>query len=260
MSSDQSSPGVPSVPTVVPSEQTWRVDRKTTTQQVIARLKQFIASGYFAPGDKLPPERKLVEMLGVSRPAVREALQALSALRLLNIRQGDGIYVSSLDTEMLLEPLHFVLTLDPTAVEEIFETRLVIESGVARLAATRMTDEAARRLDDLMSVMEARLGRPEAFHRADVEFHDAIAELVPNPFLAVCLKSLHELGEAARAIVCAVPGALEQAIDDHRALVDALKARDPESASRAARKHVERVLQVWQRAKTQGIQEEDMST
>ena len=76
------------------NEGTWRVERTTATQQVIARLKEMIAAGHFNPGDKLPPERKLAELVGVSRPALREALQALSALRILNIRQGDGIYVS----------------------------------------------------------------------------------------------------------------------------------------------------------------------
>jgi GntR family transcriptional regulator, transcriptional repressor for pyruvate dehydrogenase complex len=217
----------------------------------MARLKELIVSREFGPGEKLPPERELVEMLGVSRPVLREALQALSALRLLNIRQGDGIYVSSLETATLLEPLSFVLTLDETAVEQVLETRLIVETGIARVAALRMTEEAGRRLDELMTKMEARRDQPEEFHGADVEFHDAIASLVPNPFLTVFLQSLGELGEAARALVCSVPGALDQAVIDHRRITDALKARDPEDACEAVNDHIENVLRLWQRARAE---------
>jgi GntR family transcriptional regulator, transcriptional repressor for pyruvate dehydrogenase complex len=228
-----------------------RVVRDTTTHRVMAQLKERIVSREFRPGEKLPSERELAEMLGVSRPALREALQALSALRLLNIRQGDGIYVASLETATLLEPLSFVLMRDETAVEQVFETRLIVEIGIARVAARRMTAEAGRRLDEHLRTMEAVRERPEEFHRADVAFHDEIASLVPNPFVTVLLQSLGELGEAARAHVCSVPGALDQAILDHRRITEALKARDPEAASVAVNDHIENVLRIWQRARAE---------
>jgi hypothetical protein len=90
--------GIGDVRSASGSRADWRVDRQTATQRIIARLKELIASGEFAPGERLPPERALAEMLGVSRPSLREALQALAALRLIEIRHGDGVYVTSLDT------------------------------------------------------------------------------------------------------------------------------------------------------------------
>ena len=124
-----------------------------------------------------------------------------------------------------------------------------MESGVARVAATKMTAEAAEKLDELMDIMEAHAGEPDVFHKADVELHDTIAGLVQNPFLTVVLDSLRDLGEAARAFVCTVPGAPEQAIEDHRQIISALKASDPDAASSAVRNHLENVMDFWRSAK-----------
>jgi phosphate ABC transporter phosphate-binding protein len=126
---------------------------------------------------------------------------------------------------------------------------------VADLESTTAAGEVELPEDGRVSITdtEAEEGYPIAGFAwlliyENLEENNAIATLVPNPFLAVFLKSLQELGEAARAIVCAVPGALEQAVMDHRRIAEALKAKDPEAACEAVSDHLENVLQIWQRA------------
>jgi len=227
----------------------WSLSRDTTTERVIGRLKELIGERKFGPGDKLPPERELCSLLGVSRPILREALQALAALRLVRIRQGDGVYVTSLKTDLLLEPLRFVLRLDPTAIEQLYQARQVIEVGITELAASSMTPEAERRLEEILAESEAQVEDPKAFSRTDIELHETIARLVTNPFLTVVIESLNELSRAGREFTCTVPGVTPRALEEHRRIVAALKARDGRAAGRAMKEHLENVLAAWQSAR-----------
>ena len=188
-------------------------------------------------------------MLGVSRPAVREALQALAALRLVTVRHGNGVYVSSLEPDLLVEPLPFVLSLDPASVEQIYQARQVIEVGIAGLAAQRMTPDWEQRLEMILAEAEASLDDPRAFSRVDIELHETITRMVANPFLTVIMKTIGELGRASRELTCFVPGVPARSLEDHRKIVDALKAQDADAARQAMGEHLSNVLEAWKRAK-----------
>src|SRR5919204_5560886 len=116
----------------------------SVTDEAIESIRQLIVSGTWRPGDRLPPEAELAAQLGLSRSSLREAVRALVLVRVLDVRQGDGTYVSSLHPELLLEPTRFVAhLLHEQTVVEVFEVRRLLEPAAAALAAVRM-DDAAR--------------------------------------------------------------------------------------------------------------------
>src|ERR1700680_3932962 len=115
---------------------------RSVTEDAIDKIRELIVSGSWGPGDRLPKESELAAQLGLSRNSLREAVRALSQLRVLEVRQGDGTYVSSLEPDLLLESTSFVshLLLGDTAVE-VYEVRSILEAAAASLAAARIDDD-----------------------------------------------------------------------------------------------------------------------
>jgi GntR family transcriptional repressor for pyruvate dehydrogenase complex len=214
------------------------IRRQPVSEQVAQQLLGLIQSGNLKPGEKLPPERELAETLGVSRPSLREALRALSLLGVVNIRQGGGIYVSALDPESLLGPLHFFISLDPQNIESLFEARILIESGVTALAASRITDEQLAELKDCVEFDEEALDDPRRFIESDLNFHWTIFRAAGNSFLDRVAKSLQILGRASREITAYLPGVLEKSLEDHKRIYTALRQKDPEQAAAAMKLHL----------------------
>ncbi|MCI3204565.1 MULTISPECIES: FadR/GntR family transcriptional regulator [Pandoraea] len=215
------------------------------SEQVAQRLLTMIRTGLLKPGQQLPPERDLATMLGVGRPAVREAIRGLALLGLLRIRQGEGTFVGSLEMRELLEPLEMIIELNAGTLEALFDARLVIEPGVAALAATHIADEDLARLHALVDDEEALLGSPETFSAADMTFHETIIDACENPFLQSIANSLYLLGKKSRRVTSQVDGVLERSLQDHRLILDALAARDPERAAQAMRQHLCRVRDAY---------------
>jgi GntR family transcriptional regulator, transcriptional repressor for pyruvate dehydrogenase complex len=123
--------------------------RRRATAGAIAAIQEQIRSGRLAAGERLPSERALSEALGVSRPTVREAVQSLAAMNILDVRHGAGIFVSSLGIHELLSPLRFALELGGPTVAQLFEVRLTLEPRAAELAAERASDEQVTAIEDL---------------------------------------------------------------------------------------------------------------
>ena len=169
------------------------IERVPVGEQVARQLLALVQDGSLEPGQKLPPERELSTMLEVSRPSLREALRALSLLGVLKIRQGGGVYVSALDPESLLAPLHFFVSLNEKNLEDLFEARLVVEGENARIAARKMSDEDIVRLKKCVDFEAHELGDKDKFIQSDVEFHGIINESVDNAFLNRFATSLHIL-------------------------------------------------------------------
>jgi len=222
--------------------------QKSISEQVAQRLLTMIRSGLLKPGQQLPPERELAAMLGVGRPAVREAIRGLALLGLLRIRQGEGTFVGKLETRELLEPLEMIIDLNAGTLEALFDARLIIETGVAALAATHMAEEELERLSHNVEDEARLLSDPAAFAAADVEFHEAIIEACDNPFLQSIAGSLYMLGKKSRTITSRIPATLERSLQDHRDILVALKARDPQGASEAMRNHLIRVRDAYRGA------------
>ena len=218
-----------------------QIGNLSTTVAAIAQIEALIRRGELRPGDRMPPERELAELLGVSRPTVREALRALSILGIVRSRHGSGNYLGNLDEQALQEPLRWLLTLSLPAqdVEAVLQFRAVLESGLARLAAERISDDALKRLHELLAELEAAKSDEEVL-QADMKMHGVIAEEANNPLLLWMLNAAVELNVAARSRTVRVPGVKPNVASDQRAILEALEKRDGTEAADAMWRHLRR--------------------
>lgn len=217
--------------------------RESVAEMVVRRILDMVKSGVLKAGDALPPERDLALSLNVSRPSVREAMRGLTVLGVVRTRQGGGAYISDLGPDALLGPIQFYLALEGMNIRELYDARSLIESDVARRAAVNIDDAELARLESLLAEQHATIGDPLAFRKSDFAFHEIIWIGSRNAFLKRIGESLNVLGLEFRKRASEQPGVLEQSLQDHRRLLDALRARDPEGAARAAEAHMQNVYQ-----------------
>ncbi|MFC8680443.1 FadR/GntR family transcriptional regulator [Microbacterium ureisolvens] len=209
------------------------------TDEAIEKIKDMIVRGELTPGSRLPPEKDLAERLGLSRSSMREAVKALEVIRVLDVRRGDGTYVTSLEPKLLLEAISFVIDLhDDDSLLEIFAVRRVLESHATGLAAQRADDDDVAGLDAEIRGVAADTD-PETLVEHDVRFHGAIARLAGNDYLASLLESL--TSQTVRARVwrgLTQAGAVERTLAEHRAILEAISDHDVELATATAQVHI----------------------
>jgi GntR family transcriptional repressor for pyruvate dehydrogenase complex len=210
------------------------------TDDAIERIRELIATGEWGPGTRLPRENDLAQQLGLSRNSLREAVRALSLARVLEVRQGDGTYVSSLEPAELLEPtLSATNLLRGRTVLELFEVRRMLEPEAAALAARAADPEVIDKLRRELDRMVAAGDRADELVTADAAFHDVIAAAAGNSVLRALLRSLST--NTARARLwhgIAERGALDLARDEHRRIYDAIAAADADLARASALLHI----------------------
>jgi GntR family transcriptional regulator, transcriptional repressor for pyruvate dehydrogenase complex len=203
----------------------------SVTDVAIEKIRGMIVAGELRPGDRLPREADLAQRLGLSRSSLREAVRALSLVRILDVRQGDGTYVTSLDPSLLLDALSFVVDLHHEgSLLHLLEARRVLEGEAAMLAAQRIDDEQLAALRELLDAMPD-CDTVEEFVENDIAFHRAIAAASGNPVIAKLLESLS--GPTIRARIwrgITEGGAIDRTIAEHRAIFEALAQRRPELA------------------------------
>lgn len=214
------------------------IAKKAVSELVVQRVLDLIKNGQLTPGEKLPSERDLSGILGVSRPTVREALRALSILGVLEIRHGGGVFVTSLEASELLNPLDFFVSLTPQNMAELFDARIEYEPMIASLAAQNASLE---NLDYLQELINAQLSDPDnadTFHDTDVEFHKTLMEASGNAFLSRVGKMLQVLGDQGRKAFQKEAKVRHQSIADHKVIMEALHARDADAAKTAMCQHM----------------------
>jgi DNA-binding FadR family transcriptional regulator len=209
------------------------------TDQAITKIKDLIVAGEFAPGARLPRERELAERLGLSRNSLREAVRALSLIGVLEARQGDGTYVTSLEPDLLLAGTLFVsdLLTGPT-LRELYEVRRILEPAATRMAAPRLTDLDFVELEASLARMDAA-ETTQAFIDADVDFHRVIVGACGNATLASLIQNLS--GGTLRARIWRAINerdAVESTLRLHHDIYRALRMRDPELAAAADLVHL----------------------
>ncbi|HCT76326.1 MAG TPA: GntR family transcriptional regulator [Micromonosporaceae bacterium] len=209
------------------------------TDEAIERIKEMILTGELGPGDRLPKEADFAERLGLSRNSLREAVKALSLIRVLDVRQGDGTYVTSLRPELLLDTLGFVLDFHRNdSVLGLLEVRRILEPAATAMAAYHMRDEEIAELHELLEAMENAKEVPDLI-AIEVQFHHRIAAGSGNAVLATLVDSLSPPTIRARTYhQLTEPGAVERSHEQHRAIVQALESRQAEVARSWAATHV----------------------
>lgn len=219
------------------------------TDQAIVRIKEMILAGELRPGDRLPPEKELSERLGLSRSSLREAVKALEIIHVLDVRRGDGTYVTSLKPELLLGAMSFVADIhQDSSVLELFAVRRILEPAAAALATTRARPADVVRLRALLG--EVGAGTPvDDLVAHDLVFHRSVCELSGNAYLTSLLDSLS--GSTLRARVwrgLTEEGSVERTLTEHRAIVDAIESGDADLVRSLVTVHVSGVAEWLHRA------------
>jgi GntR family transcriptional regulator, transcriptional repressor for pyruvate dehydrogenase complex len=210
------------------------------TEKAIDKIRGLIINGDLPPGARLPPEQELANQLGSSRNTTREAVRALVTARVLDVRRGDGTYVTSLRPELLLEGIGFAVELmqDESALE-LIEARKALEPAVTELAAERIDEVALAQLRHHLALMRAADGDAEDLVAHDQDFHETVATAAQNPTMASMLRGISSGTLRARVW----RGILEEdassrTVAEHEAIYAALAAGDPAVARAAALVHV----------------------
>jgi GntR family transcriptional regulator, transcriptional repressor for pyruvate dehydrogenase complex len=210
-------------------------------EEIVRKLLLLIEEKKLHPGARLPSERELASQLQVSRPSLREALRALSIMKVVEIRQGAGTFITGLEPDLLVEHLDFVFALSDATYLDLLESRQIVEGGLCALAAKRITDEELAQLDACMQRLVESVHDSARFFQADLDLHECIAESARSMILGRFMASIRRLGRASRQRTTDLPGIKEQVIADHQAIVKALHARDSEAARAAMLQHLQSV-------------------
>ncbi|MHA7177196.1 FadR/GntR family transcriptional regulator [Arthrobacter sp. Sr24] len=209
------------------------------TDEAITKIKDMIISGELSAGDRLPPEKELSEKLGLSRSSLREAVKALEIIRVLDVRRGDGTYVTSLEPKLLTEAMTFIVDLhQDKSILDIFEVRRILEPAAAAMAATRISADqiAALRatmenIDDSTSV--------ESLVDHDLIFHELITAAADNAYLASVLDALSSSTVRARIWRGLTQDkAVDRTLAEHSAIIEALERGDADLAKSLLTVHI----------------------
>ncbi|WP_331461795.1 MULTISPECIES: FadR/GntR family transcriptional regulator [unclassified Arthrobacter] len=209
------------------------------TDEAITKIKEMLISGRLKAGDRLPPENELSDQLGLSRSSLREAVKALELIRVLDVRRGDGTYVTSLEPGLLTETMGFMVEIhQETSAPELLEVRRILEPGAAAHAAARID---ARGLAALRTCLDSVPPQATAAQLAahDFTFHSRIARASGNPYLAGLLDSLTGSALRLRAWQRIIEaGAVSAVLGEHAAILEALTLGDAELARSLMTVHV----------------------
>ena len=209
------------------------------TEAAIEQVRHLITTGDLVPGQRLPPEAELAEALGTSRSTVREAVRALVTARVLDVRRGDGTFVTSLRPELLLAGIGAAADLLQHGFTlELLQVRRILEPAATAMAATQITDATLAELDECLHQMSTAPSHEELV-QFDEQFHHLVATASGNATLASMLNGVSSRttrGRAWRGVIEA--GATERTISEHAGILAALRAHDPRLAEAAALLHV----------------------
>jgi GntR family transcriptional repressor for pyruvate dehydrogenase complex len=220
------------------------------SDQVADMLMQAIASGRLEPGARLPSERALCEQFGVSRTVVREAVMALAAKGLIEVRSGSGLRVAPVSGDAVTESLSLYLRGQTLDYDRVHEIRAVLEVPMAAAAARRRTDADVGLLVAACERVEAAINDVDVAAMHDVEFHRAIGRATHNDLYVVLLDAVGAALLEVRRANLALPSADSQTVVHHRAILDAVVSGDAEAAAEAMCVHLENVERLWNERST----------
>jgi GntR family transcriptional repressor for pyruvate dehydrogenase complex len=215
--------------------------REPLASEVSRRLIDYLMSGAVAPGERIPSERQLTEMLGVNRPTVREAIKSLGFLGLLEIRQSSGTYFRGPDSDVLFRLLELGLVFGDRGSSDLLRARAELEVLVAGLAAEAVDDTGVALLRDRLETM--RTCADDDFAEADTAFHAAVGDLCGNVVLRDMLKGLRTMVQRGWIERTAAVRSRRVAYDDHVPILEAIERRDAQGAREAMARHMEGATQ-----------------
>ena len=222
---------------------------KKKYEEVSEILHEKIRCGELKPGDKLDSVEHMAEQLQVSRSAVREALAALKAMGLIEIKQGSGTYVRDVSEKKLKLPLSTSILSNRETIFHLMELRKIIEVGTIVSASKKRTQKDIDILEGILQKMKEAQGNGELGEKADFEFHCAIAAASQNPFLQNLLEQISELmietmRETIRIWLFSKQTTSEKLYDEHMQIFLAIKQQNPELAKLAMSSHLNNIFNI----------------
>ncbi len=223
--------------------------RQSLSQAIVEEVLTWFADGRYGPGDLLPTERELMSHFGVSRNSVREAMQALVSMKVIDVGPGRGTRVVRTSPAGVLSAEVVSALLHGNTLDELYEFRLLLEPGIAARAAENATAEDIEAMNSVLDDFEAAMESHQPVAPHDIAFHRLIAGATGNSIYLKVMDALSELLTSARKATDLIPTAVHSASIDHRLILDALRARDGEAASRIMGEHVQSAIRAMGEAR-----------
>lgn len=226
-----------------------KIKPKKIYEEVSEILYEKIRAGELKPGDRLDSVEQLAEQLQVSRSAIREALSALKAMGLIEIKQGSGTFVKSNQSNQLDFPLSTAILTNKQDISHLLEVRKIIEVGTAASAAIHRTDEDLQSMMQILEEMKHTQGDGELGEKADFQFHAAISAASHNPLLTTILDQvsglmIETMKETRRIWLYSKKITSEKLYDEHMQIFLAIKQQNEELAKHAMASHLSNVENV----------------
>jgi len=227
----------------------------TTSEEVVQQLRCMIQRGDLRSGDKLPPERDLAKLLGVSRPTLRAGIRSLAAVGVLQSKQGAGTFVVEAEASPSLDssPLRLMAALHGFSSEEMFEARQFLEMAIAGLAAERATGEQLAAMAEELANMYATLDEPEQYLLHDMSFHQMVAAASGNRILTALMNMVATILYDFRSKTVKNATDLKESAEMHRQIYRTIRERNPEAARKAMHDH----LELAQKAQAEEFHDDD---
>ncbi|MFQ5882447.1 MAG: FadR/GntR family transcriptional regulator [Candidatus Methylomirabilales bacterium] len=212
--------------------------RKTRIyEDIVAQVKELITVGKLKPGDQLPAERELSDMFQVSRASVREAIRALESVGLIEIRQGEGTYITTSAETLLASAI--LRQEDPFL--QVFEARKILEPAIAALATGRATAKEVEQLEAILHEQARQIAEGGTGVDADTSFHSALAEAAKNKILLRLNEAIVDSLRETRERSLQPRGRAARSLSGHREILEAIRAKDPVKAREAMLEHLETI-------------------
>jgi GntR family transcriptional repressor for pyruvate dehydrogenase complex len=213
-------------------------------EQIVQQIEESVLNGSLKPGDQLPAERELAQRLGVSRTAVREAVKTLREKGLVEAYSGRGTFITNGTSQAARQSFDLMVKVgQQEGSPHLAELRLILEPGIAALAAVRAKEDDLSGMRDAVAVMDRSQRDPGAYIEADLDFHLALAEAAANPLILSLIDSIVGLLREQRIKIFNVEGGPQRGQFHHKRILEAVERHDAEMARSAMRAHLEQVRQ-----------------
>ena len=207
-------------------------------EDIVDDLMGQIQSGELQAGTKLPAERTLAKEYGVSRAVIREAFRAMERMGCVECYVGGGTFVKIPELSDVIDPYSILFMQDDCFADELLETRIILETGVAQLAVVRRTQEQLDDMENTLREMEADIVAGGTGEESDMNFHAQLLSATGNRALELVVSTCWEVLNRTIEVTQRVEGVPQQALQDHRKILDAVIAQDGEKAALYMREHL----------------------
>jgi len=227
------------------------IARAKLSDQVQSRLLSVIQSEGLQPGDPIPSERELMDSYSVGRPAIREAMQNLQRMGLIDIRHGERPRVATPSFDRMVaemnETMRHVLVHSSTTFDHLKEARATFEAQMARIAATRRTEQDIIELRQILAEQEKSRLNSAGFLETDGRFHHRIAMISGNPIFATLGLALFQWLAEFHFDLVRSPGLEQLTLAEHAEIINAIEKSDPEAAAKVTDDHLNRADKLYHR-------------